>query len=397
MSLSTPTTADLSTALLAQLESTLGQAIPLLPKSFLHVLANTVAGFTIILYKYSGFIFLQIFVKTATIAEVNVGGRLISPLTEYGRLIGEGDPKPAVQAQYDVDIVVENQVGQLESGTQLLGENNGVTYTLVGAVALDAPTVNGVVRAAFDQSGGNGSGVIGNLQVGNVINFANPLANVARAATITAQTIEGADQEDSEVYRARVLERFKKRPQGGALVDYEHWGEGVTGVQTIYPYTGAVAGEVDIYVESSVDTDGIPSAGLLLQVLDAVILDDGGLASRRPANAYPNVYAITRTGFDVKVTGLTVDDPATAQADIQAAVLEFFLESEPYVSGVTLPPRRDHLTQSALIGLVYDVVSAANGTFTNVQFEESPGGGYVASYDLGQGEKAKLENPVTFV
>jgi len=61
MSLVTPTTKELSDNIIAQLEATLNQTIPLLPRAFNRVLAKALAAVFILLYKYGGFIFLQIF------------------------------------------------------------------------------------------------------------------------------------------------------------------------------------------------------------------------------------------------------------------------------------------------------------------------------------------------
>ena len=90
MSLQTPTTAEISANIIAQLETTLNQTIPLLPKSFLRVLSKTLGAVFILLYKYGGFIFLQQFVATASIKETIINGVTVKPLVEWGRLIGIG-------------------------------------------------------------------------------------------------------------------------------------------------------------------------------------------------------------------------------------------------------------------------------------------------------------------
>lgn len=396
MSLVTPTTQDISDNIIAQLEATLNQTIPLLPKSFLRVLAKTLAGVFILLYKYAGFTFLQVFVQTASASGTTINGKAVVPLTEWGRLIGVGDPLGATQAELLINITVENQVGTLPAGSQLLNASNGVTYITTGAVALSAATVQVPIRAVSDQTGGGGAGAIGNLDPGAVVSFANPLANVARDAVVDSQTVTGADGEATEAYRQRVLDRFQKRPQGGAYSDYELWGEGVAGIANVYPYTSNNPGQVDIYVESATGVDGIPTAAQLQAVQDAIDFDDAGLASRRPASALANTLAITRVGFDCTVSGLVVDNPASVQAQIQTAVSEFFITAEPFIDGLTVPPRKDRITRASLIGLVDDIVAADNGTFTTVIFNLTTVSGSIESYVLQQGEKAKLATVVAF-
>ena len=398
MSLQTPTTKEISDNIIAQLEASLNQTIPLLPKSFLRVLAKALAGVFVLLYKYGGFMFLQIFVRTASANETTINGTVLTPLTEWGRLIGVGDPVPATNAELLIDITVETQTGVLPSGTQLVSTDNGVTYITIGVVALNAAVVQATVRAVSDQAGGGGSGAIGNLDPGAIISFANPLANVSRNTPVDSQTVTGANAESTEAYRQRVIDRFQKRPQGGAYADYEIWGEEVAGIINVYPYTSDCPGQVDVYaeatVESSGDPDGIPTPAQLQVVLDSIELDQNGLASRRPANALANAFPITRTGFDVRVTGLIVDNLAQVQATITTAIEEYFLDREPFIEGLSILPRRDRITRSAVGGVVDDIVSAAGGIFSSVIVTQNAVN--IELYGLGIGEKSKSAT-VTFV
>lgn len=398
MSLQTPTTKEISDNIIAQLEASLNQTIPLLPKSFLRVLAKALAGVFVLLYKYGGFMFLQMFVSTASAKETTVNGIVLTPLTEWGRLIGVGDPVSATNAELLIDITVETQTGVLPSGSQLVSTDNGVTYITIGAVTLDAAVVQAPVRAASDQAGGGGEGAIGNLDPGATISFANPLANVSRNALVVSQTVTGANAESTEAYRQRVIDRFQKRPQGGAYADYEIWGEGVAGIINVYPYTSDCPGQVDVYaeatVESSGDPDGIPTTAQLQAVLDSIELDQNGLASRRPANALANAFPITRTGFDIRVTGLQVDNLAQVQTTITTAIEEYFLDRGPFISGLSVLPRRDRITRSAVGGVVDDIVSASGGIFSSVIVSQNSIN--TELYSLGIGEKAKAAT-VTFV
>lgn len=391
MSLTTPTTKEINDNIIAQLEASLNQTIPLLPKSFMRVLAKALAGVFILLYKYAGFMFLQVFVRTASYADTEVNGTTFNPLLEWGRLIGIGDPTAATQAELLIDVTVENQTGSLPAGTQLVGPDNGVTYITLSSVLLNAATVQVTVRASADQAGTGGAGTAGNLDPGAIVSFANPLANVARNAVVSAQTVTGANAEEIEVYRQRIIDRFQKQPQGGAYADYELWGEGVAGILNVYPYTSECPGQVDLYVEATVASsgspDGIPTNAQLQAVLDAVEMDDAGLASRRPAGALVNAFPITRTAFVVTVAGLEVTDLAQAQADITEVVQEYFLSRAPYIAGLTVPPRKDRITSSGLAGVVEDVVSATGGIFASATIRQA--GVNVSLYSLGIGEKAK--------
>lgn len=392
MSLKTPTTQETSDLIVAGLEASLNQTIPLFPKAFNRVLAKVLAGVFQLLYKYGGFIFLQQFVQTASAKDTTIFGVVINPLKFWGRLIGVGDPVAATQAELLIDITVTTQGGTLASGTQLTSQLNGVTYLTVGAVSLNAASVQATIRAASDQNGGGGAGTIGNLDTGDIVTFANPLGVVARDAAVNTQIVTGAEGETTDVYRQKIIDRFQQRPQGGALADYKVWGEEVPGITDIFPYTGA-AGQVDVYAEatpaSSGNPDGIPTQAQLDAVAESIQLDENGLASRRPVGAFVNTLPITRRGFDTRVTDLVVDNPGQVQTNVTAAVEEYYANAEPFIDGLAIPPRLDRLTRSALIGVVGDVVAAANGTFTTVEFNLTGVPGTLELYVLQQGELVK--------
>lgn len=389
MSLATPTTQALKDSIVSQVSASLTQTIPLLPKAFVRVLAAALAGIFIIVYKYAGFSLLQSFVAFATMEETVINGTRVKPLVEWGRLIGVGDPLAATRAEMVTTVTVLNQVGSLPAGSQLLRPDTGVLYLTTAARALNAATVTVTIRASSDQAGGGGEGVIGNLETGDIVSFANPLPNVATNAVIASRTVDGADGETPDAYRTRVVERFQRKPQGGAYADYEQWGEAVTGVVAIYPYTGD-PGEVDVYVEvaASLDPDGIPDAPMLTAVYDAIQQDEDGLASRRPAGAAVNVLPITRQAFDVIVTGLVADDMTAAETAIESAVDEYLRSREPYIVGLSVLPRRDRVTIAAVSGVIDDTISSLGGTVTTVELEVSAAP--VTAWTLGAGQLAKV-------
>lgn len=397
------TTKELYNNILGQLSSGLDQTVSLLPKAFLKVEAFVLSGTYIMLWKYGGYIFKQMFVQTADNLDTEVNGIIVNPLKFWGRLAGIGDPTAATQAELAIDITVFTQGGSLASNTQLINSSTGVTYVTIGSTDLDAAIVPVTVRAVSDESGGNGAGTIGNLNPGDIITFANPIAAVDREAEVTAQTVTGANEEDTEVYRQRVLDAFQKTPQGGAYRDYELWGEEVEGILNVYPYTSDNPGQVDVYSEATVassgNPDGIPTNAQLTAVLDSINFAPTGfafgLASRRPATAFVNSLPITRTGFDVVVDGIVdVDDLATVEQNVTDALTEYFLSLEPFIEGLSITPADNRATLTTVSATIQDVVAAAGGTFTSVTMALTSGGGNITSYILQEGEKAKMTDIV---
>jgi phage-related baseplate assembly protein len=391
----TPATAQIATNIIVQLEAALSQTIPLLPKGFSRVLAKVLGGVFVTIYKYAGSSLLQQFVSTASMDETLVNGIRIRPLVEWGRLGRVGDPLGATQAELVVTVTVLTQTGSLPGGAQLLHAATGVVYQTVAAVPLDAATVTVTARASSDQTGGDGSGTVGNLEPGQVLQFASPLANVARAATVTGMDVQGAAGEAEDVYRSRVVARYQRRPQGGAYADYQQWGSAVAGIRAVFPYTGA-PGEVDVYVEA-VDGDGVPSEAQLDAVLDAINYDPDefpsptGLANRRPANAAVNVLPIARTAFDVEIAGLEATGAADAEtvlAEMSEGLGEFFLAREPFIVGLSALPRLDRVTQGAVAGVVNEIAEANGASVATVILRRA--GVSIQQYALAHGELAVL-------
>lgn len=379
------TTKEISDNIVAQLEATFG---PSMPKSFTRVLAKVLAGIFVILYKYCGFIALQMFVSTASMRPTEINGRTVIPLVEWGRLIGAGDPFAATPAVLLVRVTTEIIGTVLPVGSQLVFVSSGVTYLTIESTVLDEATKDILVIASSDPSGGGGAGTIGNLNVGATLSFANPLSGVARQASVVWQIETGANPETEAQYRARVVSRFQLRPQGGAYVDYKLWAESTPGVLRAYPYTSINPGQVDVYIESSTEPDGIPTTAQLTEALNAINYDSTGSASRRPVGALVSTLSIIRVPFTVEIDGLSVENEPAVRADIESALTKYFLDRTPFLVGLTLPPRLDRITQSAVSGIVDDVVSAVNGVFTEAKLYKSAV--LTPIYTLGIGEKAKL-------
>ncbi|HEX4473487.1 MAG TPA: baseplate J/gp47 family protein [Polyangiaceae bacterium] len=397
MALSTPTTADLRDNIVAQLSASLSQTIPLLPKAFAYVLATVLAGVFILLYKYCGFIFLQMFVQYATDAEVMVNGKVVRPLVLWGEFFGVGDPELATRAEATARVSVLSQTGSLPGGAQLLNASTGVLYQTTAPVPLNAPVVFPTIRAMSDQTGGDGSGSIGNLNPGDVVSFANPLPNVGKDAVVVAQTVTGADAETVDAYRGRVLLRTRGRPQGGAYADYRIWASEVPGIVAIYPYASATPGEIDLYIEadeaSSGSADGIPTAAQLSAVQAAIQFDAGGVSTRQPVNVSKvNVLPITRVALDAWVVGLVIAnaDRAACEAAIQAGCDEYFRSRESFTVGFSSLPRNDRATNAQLGALVDEIVSANNGTVESTQLYALPFPPVFALATNGPGTKVKL-------
>lgn len=379
------TAKEIADAIISQMESALSTTVPLYQKAFLRILAKVLGGLWALLYQFAGFAILQLFVRTASNKPVIINGQEITPLKEHAAAVGlyQGTGQAA---EHTVTVTVLAQGGTLQSGTKIVNTATEILYQVVGGVLLDAATVVATIRALD-------VGEAANVEADQVLSFVSAIAACEKDVVVIARTVEGVDVETTEAFRQRVMDRYAAHPQGGAYADYRDWGQSVTGVLRVYPYSGGTiagsgAGEIDVYVESSTDVDGIPTQALLDDVADAINLDEDGIATRRPINDYVNVLAITRLEFDITVGALAVPDEPAAQAAIEDALTAYFLAREPWITGLSVLPRTDIVTVAEIGGVVGRVLASLGGYTTGVTlFYE---GASIDIYTLQEGEKAKL-------
>lgn len=395
--MSCKTISEIEQLIITQLEAQFNFKIPLLSKAFNRVLARVLAAVWIINYKYGSWIVLQLFVSTASFKEVTIYGKTITPLIEWGRLVGAGDPLPSTAARLSIDITVNSPGQSIRSGEQFVSSINGATYITDTSYTLVGPTDTIEIIATAEYIGTQG-----NLTADDPISLVNPLGIIDREAVVNSVVTNGTDGETEAEYRSRVSEKFKERPQGGALVDYRIWSSDVSGVGQTYWYTGDKPHDVIGYVagDISIFPDRIPNSALLVAVgnaCDFSQVNGSPYANRRPVTAvidpagdksYSNINAISLVGFDIDVIDLFVDDPATVKASILSAVNAYMIEREPYIEGLSFPPVKSSVQQSEVIGLIQNIVTAANGTFLTATV--SLNSVIVPNYVLQEGELSEL-------
>lgn len=368
MALTEPTAAEIRDVLIASIESRLGQTIPFLPKAVWRVFATAIAGIFVTLYKLGSFHFLQIFPQTA---EEN-------SLLQWGDLVGIFR-SPAEPARIEVTCTGENGQ-QILTSSRLINNLTGATY-LVDA---DQTIAGGVATVTMIATI---TGTIGNVSNGKVLSFVTPLPGIDNKCTVTDTIDIGLDAEDIEIYRGRVVDRFRKVPQGGAFADYELWSVEVPTIINAFPYSGDIEGTVEVYIESGVEPDGIPSAQELSDVLDSINLPD-----RRPVTAEVFSLPIDRVGFTVTVFGLT-PSPIETKEIIETRLAQFFLSRNPNVEGLTVI-NTSLISNTEIVQIISLAIQTTTSQFNQAIFEVTGTGDSLTRYNLGQGEKAKLDSVV---
>ena len=394
MALQQRTTQEIYDLIIAQMKSELGQNVSILPKSFISIIATVMAGVFMILYKSCNWIFLQMFVSTASYEEITALGKTLSPLVEWGRLIGVGDPTPATQSVVSVKVKVVQKNNSIFSGTQFISTLNSLTYITTQSYTFKEDEA--IINLTCAESGAKG-----NLSAGDTLNIVNSVSFIEDSVEVIDLIQVAVDKESESSYRKKIQERFQLQPEGGALSDYRNWANETAGVQNSFVYTGG-AGEVIVYVlaDSSIYEDRIPDEALLKKVGQNIDIDpDTQLATRRPVTAiidpdadesYKNIRAVKLIEFDVEILSLEVSAEAEVKNLIKEAITDYFLEREPYLRGLSLPPAKNIINETNIIAIVDDIVKNYNGNFAgikNLLNEE-----ITSKYTLKEGEVAKLKS-----
>ena len=385
MPLPIPTTQEIVDRNIANLEANLNQETPAHARSFNRVLAKMEALNYTELYRFAAERALQNFAMTATGEDLERIGASIGVI----RI-------PAEACSLLIEIAATTGT-LVPRGTGFLGEYNRQRYFASFAAEGVADVAEVTVVAIVP-------GSVGNLLVGDTLTIGSQISGVGTSAEVTEVLTVGAEQEDVEAYRQRVLVKMRTILGGGNAADYKVWGEGVAGVARVYPYAGkpsdsppSYPGDRTVYVEATtdVDPDGIAPGSLLTEVAAAIAADPATGKSRPHLGLTDEtlwVLSITRSSFWVEITGLDVSSEyeVAAKADVAAFLALYFLAVRPYVESIDpIQAKNNVLTQLTLSKIVQDVLSTYGGTAVSVAFGLD-GESEVDSYTLAANEKAKL-------
>ncbi len=265
------------------------------------VLARAEAGAVHGLYGYLDYLALQLFPDTAT-----------DYLDRHGSLWGIVR-KPAARATGAATLAVTPGT-TVPAGTLLRDSNNAQYETTVEATAAGASLV--VSLQAVD------AGAAGNLASGAPLSLVSPVVGVQTAANAD-EISGGADRESDEVYRARILTRIRKTPQGGSSYDYEAWALQIEGVTRAWCYPEELGpGTVTVRFVRDDDAGPIPDSSEVATVATHI-------NALRPVTSQVTVAAPIAVPIVFQIQALS---PSTAavQAAIESSLRALLRqESEP--------------------------------------------------------------------
>lgn len=311
----TPALRDVRAQVRDNIRGQLPGADALVPNSVLRVVSDVQGGLCHLTLQYLDWLALQLLPDTAEtewldrhadIWLVNADGTTGRKLAT----LAEGSVNIAAFQPYIVIPASSVLIAQgAETGTFITFETLQDVITGMPDAVVPCP-----VRAVDPGTGGN-------LIAGDNLAFDPPILNVV-GATVVSMT-GGADTENDDDLRIRVLERIRQPPQGGAQHDYVRWAKAVAGCTRAWCTPNEMGiGTVTVRVlfdDLRADNDGWPRYEDLQAVTDYI-------DTVRPVAVKDFwVLAPIKQWIDVHLRNLVPDNDET-RAGVEAALLQMLRE-----------------------------------------------------------------------
>ncbi|WP_158658376.1 baseplate J/gp47 family protein [Achromobacter sp. AONIH1] len=231
-------------------------------------------------------------------------------------------------------------------------------------------------------------GVSGNCPAGTVMSLGVAVPGVTSQGRASSDLTGGANTEDQEAFRVRVMDAYRAPPRGGAELDYVTWAKSVPGVTRAWCLrNGYGAGTVVVYImldaaqaghdgfpvgQDGVATDeprGVPAIGDQLTVANAFY-------PLQPVTALVYVCAPRRNSLTLTLEGLSGASLSTRAAIAQAVAGVLMLSGSPnravvsrtdIVTAIRAVPQTAGFVLSGIVGRQGGVETEYPGNITSDQ------------------------------
>lgn len=240
--------------------------------------------------------------------------------------------------------------GKVPAGT-ILNRKDGIQYTLdagitIGADGTAQTSVTAVLLSPLDDP--TAGGLLGDAPAGTLLTLDNSYSGVDSQVTLIEPATGGANVEEDEPLRTRMLLAYQALPQGGSKTDYVNWALAVSGVTRAWCVPRLMGvGTVGIYIMCDggdqtnhgfpVGTDGLSqyetwgcyakAAGDQLRVADAIYPKETVTALIYVASPIPKI-------IDFAITGIIEQEYDLTEAISAAINLVFFTRGNPEGEGL---------------------------------------------------------------
>lgn len=207
-------------------------------------------------------------------------------------------------------ITFTGTTGSIVPAGTIVQRADGLQYATEAEVTIDAGAAQASVTA---NTGGQSTNAI----AGTKLNLLSPIAGVNSQAIVDAGGLTGGtDTETDEALRARIVQRVRAAPQGGAMADYETWALAVAGNTRVWVFPAWNGlGTVGVYFVRDSDASIIPDAA-------EVATTQAYIDTRRPVTAAVTVYAPTAVPVDMTIS--LQPNTSTVQTAVAAELADLF-------------------------------------------------------------------------
>lgn len=200
----------------------------------------------------------------------------------------------------------------------IIKRQDGQEYSTDAEVAIFGSTIDAEVTALVP-------GALGNEIVGMTLTLSSPVAGISSDVLVAGiGLVNGFDEESDDELRARLLEKLRTPPMGGADQDYTIWAKEVADITRAWTFGGLLGlGTVSVYIATDDLVGGpIPLAAKVTEV-------QAYIEELRPVTADVTVSAPIAVALDPDIT-LLLSSSLAIQAAIETALVDLLRrEGEP--------------------------------------------------------------------
>ena len=234
----------------------------------------------------------------------------------------------------------------MPEGTQIQTEDGAVYVTTA-----ESSDGTALIRAAV-------AGKAGNASAGMELTLVSPIAGI-QSVCVASELTGGADAEDDEALRERLLYRQKTPPKAGTKADYVKWALEVPGVTRAWCFPKELGqGHVTVrFMTDGMTENGVPNETMIKAVTDHI-------TEEMPVTAVLHVVAPVPKKLDMTIDILP--DTSQIRKKVEGAIASaIYVEAEP--SGAILFTALDRAVasvseiQSYRITVPSDDIACAKG------------------------------------
>ena len=380
-----PTIQEIYNTIINDYKTRTNTKVPILKRALIKCFAYAIAGIVSFIWNFAEWQYLQIFIETCD----------FEALKRWGNLV---DVNYRLGTKTVLKIKLENvSKSEIPAGTVWKSLDNGLIYKSLTTINTNTSTNtakdNTTSTNMFINVECSTSGEAGNLLNDLKLNLINSIAGLPETATVYSTETIGTENENIEDYRIRVLNRYKRKPQGGAAIDYYNWATETAGIVDCLPYV-LQGGLITLYIVSNGSgTNRTPTGniepnifpqwqngqmadivgyGQFLSVANSINGDDGNsnnINNRRPMNAKVQLLPPNYTEYKIEIEDLNPINESIIQ-NIKNSLIAELDKKRPNIKAIGYSVNNATINSNQLNSIVQNIIDSVNGSYTRFALKD---------------------------